>query len=48
MDKWRICYREKGGDTANVWVYADSAEDAKNEAMSEYWDIDYIIDVYKI
>ena len=48
MDKWRICYREKDGDIANVWVYADSEKDAKNEAKSEYWDIDYFIEVYKM
>lgn len=45
MKKWKICYREKAGDIANVWVYAETRDEAKREAKREYWDIDYIIEV---
>ena len=47
MDKYIIYYKEINGDIAHVWVYADSVEDAKRKAESEYWDIEYFIDVYK-
>ena len=47
MDKYAICYKEINGDIAHVWVFANSVEDAKREAKSEYWDIDYFIEVYK-
>lgn len=29
-------------DSCKVWVYANSPEDAEQQAYNEYWDIDYI------
>ena len=29
-------------------IAINNEEDAKNEAKSEYWDIDYFIEVYKM
>lgn len=43
MKKWIVCYEEKGGDIAKVWLYADSAEQAEQDARCEYWDIAEII-----
>lgn len=43
--KWKVSYLDKSDDLTNVWVYADSAEDAKDVVMLEYWDVDEIIRV---
>lgn len=41
--KYLVCYTTNTDhDSCKVWVYADSPEDAKERAYSEYWDIDYI------
>ena len=41
--KYLVCYTTNTDhDSCKVWVYADSPEDAKQQAYSEYWDIDYI------
>jgi hypothetical protein len=43
MKKWKVSYLDKHDDLTNVWVYANSKEDAKQEVMHEYWDVEEII-----
>ena len=45
MKKYLIRYLNKEGDSTKVWVEADSAEEAKQEALREYWDIETIVSV---
>lgn len=45
MKKYLVRYLDKEGDSTKVWVEADSAEAAKQEALSEYWDIETIVSV---
>lgn len=41
--KYLVCYTTNTDhDSCKVWVYANNPEDAKAQAYSEYWDIDYI------
>ena len=47
MKKYYIDYTDKEGDLCHVWVNADSKEDAKCQAKSEYWDIDEIISIHR-
>ena len=46
MKKYYIDYMDKSGDLCHVWVNADSKQDAENQVRSEYWDIDYIINIH--
>lgn len=41
--KWKVSYLDKNDDLTNVWVYADSKEDAIDEVRLEYWDVEEII-----
>lgn len=43
MKKWIVCYEDKSGDTSKVWLYANSADEAAEEAKREYWDIEEIL-----
>lgn len=43
--KYYIDYLDKSGDLSHVWVNANSESEAENEARSEYWDIDEILQV---
>jgi type II secretory pathway component PulF len=45
--KFYIDYMTSDGDLTHVWVDAQNKEDAEQQARSEYWDIDQIIDVRK-
>ena len=48
MQKWRVSYMTDEDDSCNVWVYADSKEEAESNVQREYHDIERIIDCYKI
>ena len=41
--KWKVSYVEKSDDLTNVWVYADTVNDAIREVESEYWDVKKIL-----
>lgn len=43
--KWKVSYMDKSDDLTNVWVYADTVNDAIQEVENEYWDVKEIIDV---
>ncbi|MBR5199094.1 MAG: hypothetical protein IKW20_04625 [Bacteroidales bacterium] len=43
--KWQVSYLDKYDDLTNVWVYADSKEDAIREVKHEYWDVERIVEV---
>lgn len=48
MNKYIITYISKGDDdVCKVWVHANSKDEAKREALSEYWDIKEIISIVK-
>lgn len=40
--KFRVDYLDKEGDYHKCWVEASSEEDAKDQAKSEYWNIERI------
>ena len=48
MDKYIVKYTDKRGDLSSVWVYANSVEEAKQNAKNEYWDIVDIVMVSKL
>lgn len=43
--KWQVSYLDKYDDLTNVWVYADSKEDAIREVKHEYWDVERTLQV---
>ena len=45
MKTYYIDYYDKSGDLCHVWVKAMNKQDAIEEARSEWWDIDEIIEV---
>jgi len=45
MPDYRIRYTTKDGDTCKVWLPAENEDDARDEAMQEYWDIEEITSV---
>lgn len=47
MYTYYIDYNDKSGDLCHIWVEADNKEEAIQQAKSEYWDIDEIIQVRK-
>lgn len=47
--RWQCDYISKTDhDVAHVWCYADSREEARAYFQSEYWDIEEIIQIYKL
>ena len=50
MKKWKVVYIPKWDeeDVSEVWVEANTKEEAKIEANSEYWDIKDIIAISEI
>jgi Uri superfamily endonuclease len=45
--KWYIDYLDSEGDLNHIWVEALCKEEAEQVALSEYWNIDTIIDIHK-
>ena len=45
MKTFYVDYTTENGELFHVWVTAESHEEAINEALSEYWDIDEIVNV---
>lgn len=48
MKTYIVKYTTTDGDLCSVWVEANSIEDAKAKARSEYWDIEGILMVNEI
>lgn len=48
MNRYIIDYTDRCGDLNHVWVTAMNERDAIDQAKSEYWDIEDIIQVKKI
>lgn len=47
MAKYYINYIDKNGDSCRVWTRAHNAQEAKENAKQEYWDIQDIVSVHK-
>ena len=45
--KYYVSYEDRGGDLCNVWVNADSKEDAIRQVKHEYWDVSEILSVHR-
>lgn len=45
MHKYIIRYTDKEGDLTKVWVEASSVQDAKQQVLREYWDINNIVSI---
>lgn len=44
MARYKVTYIAKGDDDCcNVWTEADSPQEAKQNILSEYWDVKEII-----
>lgn len=48
MNEYRVSYEDKEEDLTHVRVNANSAEEAKEQAKVEYWDIEKIVEVRKV
>lgn len=48
MGKYEVKYVDKHDDLCTIWVNADSTDEARMSAKSEYWDIKEILMVTKI
>lgn len=46
--RFTICYETQEGDTCNIWLYADSHEDATDKLHQEYWDVESVISVMEM
>lgn len=47
MARWTIRYTDACGDLSSVWVEAETAEEAIDNAYREYWEIEDILMVTK-
>ena len=45
--KFYVSYEDRRGDLCNVWVNADSKEDAIRQVKHEYWDVSEILSVHR-
>ena len=47
MNRYHVCYKSKiNGDCCTVWTEARSKEEAAEIIQHEYWDVEYIIEIY--
>lgn len=45
MKRFYIDYTDKSGDLSHIWVMANTAQEAKEKAYEDHWDIEEIIQV---
>lgn len=43
MKKYKVTYIAKDDDCCNVWTTANSAKEAEQKILREYWDIKEIV-----
>ena len=47
MNKYYIEFLDTEGDINNLWIYANSIEDAKFKVISQYWNFYKLITCYE-
>jgi hypothetical protein len=47
MNKYYIEFLDTEGDINNLWIYANSIEEAKFKVISQYWNFHKLITCYE-
>ena len=48
MKKYYVSYLDKDDDVCTVWTMAESEQEAIEKVKDEYWDVQRVIDCYRI